>query len=346
MKKVFFHPLDTNDPAAVSRASKTVMEKLFGEVSPMTAEEFPLKVHFGEEGNKTFIPADCYNGIIDILKERGVNTSFIETNVLYSGRRMKKEDHIKLASEHGFTQIPVRIADGDRGEYFSEVEIAGKRFKSCKIAGLIAALKQMAVCSHFKGHMLAGFGGAVKQLAMGCASRGGKLAQHAGSKPVIIKRKCVNCGLCAKNCPVSAIGKKDKHRINKDICIGCAACMAICPQEAVQMDLVGAFSSVTRVFLERLAEYAYAAAKDKNIYYINFALNITRGCDCEKRPMKPFLPDLGILGSLDPVAVDHACITLLEKRARRRIFRGRHTLSHAEHIGLGKNVYDLITIGS
>jgi uncharacterized Fe-S center protein len=64
--------------------------------------------------------------------------------------------------------------------------------------------------------------------------------------------------------------------------------------------------SLTRDFNERLAEYAYAAQKDKQVIYISFSFNITKGCDCEGHNMKTVAIDIGIFASTDPVAVGMA----------------------------------------
>ena len=206
----------------------------------------------------------------------------------------------------------------------------------------IANKKQLIVLSHFKGHVLAGFGGAIKQLGMGCASRGGKLAQHSNSVPKVNFFKCKGCSACAKKCPQNAITVSKKAKINKDECIGCASCMAICPHEAIYHSWLG---SMTKSFNERLAEYAYAAAKGKNNIYITFAFNITKNCDCEGHNMKPITKDIGVFASTDPVAIDKACLDVLDKNSGKVVFkRGRYTLDYAEKIGLGSKKYELVQI--
>jgi ferredoxin len=48
-----------------------------------------------------------------------------------------------------------------------------------------------------------------------------------------IDDKCINCGLCADECPVDAIKKgKDFHEIDPKICIDCGACL-VCPVDAI-----------------------------------------------------------------------------------------------------------------
>jgi formate hydrogenlyase subunit 6/NADH:ubiquinone oxidoreductase subunit I len=50
----------------------------------------------------------------------------------------------------------------------------------------------------------------------------------------IDKTECVGCGVCAGNCPVSAIDQKDdKYEINPDVCVSCGACESTCPVSAI-----------------------------------------------------------------------------------------------------------------
>lgn len=343
MRKVYFKAINSySKTEEVSNAARELLKVMVEEENVSLEKFIPLKVHFGEKGNNTFIGAENFSGIINYLEERNIESAFIETNVLYRGERTTKEKHLKLAKEHGFTQIPVIITDGEYGEDFEEVEINKKNFEKCKIGKEIANKKQLIVISHFKGHIIAGFGGAIKQLAMGCASRGGKLAQHANSIPRISYLKCKSCNACSKRCPENAIIVGKKAKIDKDKCVGCASCMAVCPYGAISNSWIG---SISKSFKERLAEYAYAAAKDKNHIYITFAFNITRNCDCEGHNMKPIVDDVGVFASMDPVAIDRACLDIIDKNNGKTVFkRGRYTLDYAEKIGLGSNQYELIEI--
>lgn len=54
---------------------------------------------------------------------------------------------------------------------------------------------------------------------------------------VIDPGKCIGCGSCADNCPVSCISEKDgKYVINADECIDCGTCAGVCPVEAPAQD--------------------------------------------------------------------------------------------------------------
>lgn len=108
-------------------------------------------------------------------------------------------------------------------------------------------------------------------------------------------------------------------------------------------------------FLESMAEAAKAVADHcgKNILYISVANKLSVDCDCASAPEDPRMGDIGILASLDPVALDRACtdlvrtspdhgkIHLIERIDSRH---GMHTLDHAEAIGLGSQKYELIKL--
>ncbi len=343
MTNVYFMRISSStETEKISNGAKSLLNKLVEDERISLGRYIPLKVHFGEKGNLTFIKSENYKGIINFLEDNGIKSSFIETNVLYRGQRTTKKNHIKLALKHGFTQLPIVIADGDIGEDYDEVEISMKNLKTCKVAKDISKQKQMIVLSHFKGHIGAGFGGAIKQLGMGCAARGGKLEQHSNTVPILNFLQCKKCKKCVQTCPSDAIKIGLISRIDKQQCIGCAACISVCPHGTMKINWTG---SVSRKFYERMAEYAYAAQKGKQIIFISFAMNITKNCDCEGHAMKSFVRDLGIFASTDPVAIDMACLDKLSQREDRTVFRrGRYILDYSEKIGLGTKQYNLIEI--
>jgi uncharacterized Fe-S center protein len=109
------------------------------------------------------------------------------------------------------------------------------------------------------------------------------------------------------------------------------------------------------VFLEAMAEAAgsFSDSLGKKIMYINVMNHLSIDCDCNSNPAPPEMDDIGILGSLDPVALDRACVDLIyaadTKRSaslRRRIEsrNGTHILDHAQSLGLGSQQYELVLI--
>lgn len=111
-------------------------------------------------------------------------------------------------------------------------------------------------------------------------------------------------------------------------------------------------------FLESMAAAAQAVADyfGGNIIYINVMNNMSVDCDCDSHPADPQLKDMGILASLDPVALDQACLDKVfshkgtqgddEKPLIERINRqhGTYITEYAEKIGLGSRKYVIVDI--
>jgi uncharacterized protein len=325
-----------------------------------------IKLHFGERGNDGYISPVYVRQIVDKVKACGGLPFLTDTNTLYLGSRSNAVDHITTAILHGFdfavTGAPVIIADGLFGKNVAQVKIEKKHFTTVTIAGDIAVADSMIVMSHFKGHIVLGFGGAIKNLAMGCAPPEGKRAQH-NARPFTITDRCSGCGTCAEVCPKTAITiEKKRSLIDRDLCIGCFECMHICPEHAIDID----WETEIPVFMERMVEYAYGAVKAKQgkVGYMNFLIRITPDCDCFPFSDTPIVPDIGILASKDPVAIDAASYDLVNQQTGFTDslltahhhkggdkFRGVHAqtdgyrqLKYAEEIGMGYSSYDLIAI--
>lgn len=343
MSNVYFKKIDSEvKPEDISTIARELLEKVIAEENFTFEKEVPIKVHFGEKGNHTFVKPENYQGIIDYLKENNIESTYVETNVLYKGERTRSDSHTKLALEHGFTQLPITIADGYMGEEFDRIVINKKHFDSCKIASGFKKWKQFIVTSHFKGHQLGGFGAALKQLAMGFAARGGKLDQHSNAHPFINPFKCKRCWFCRNECPVDAIsiGRIIK-KIDHKKCIGCAACIAVCPHDAMSINWMGA---VGKKFREKMAEYALAAVQGKKNIYITFAMDITDKCDCVGEKMKTIAPNIGIFASTDPVSIDVAAMDMTDKVVGKSLFKGRHIIEYSAKIGVGEKEYNLIEL--
>jgi uncharacterized Fe-S center protein len=325
-----------------------------------------LKLHFGERGNDGFISPVYVRQIVDKVKACCAFPFLTDTNTLYAGSRSNAVDHITTAVLHGFdyavTGAPVIIADGLFGGNVRKVRIDGKHFRTVSIAGDIALADSMIVLTHFKGHIVSGFGGAIKNLAMGCASPAGKREQHK-ARPFVIGENCIGCSRCLKVCPRSAISLiRKKSVIDRNLCAGCFDCMHACPSHAIDID----WETEIPDFMERMVEYALGVVKTKRgkAGYMNFLIRITPDCDCFPFSDAPIVPDIGILASQDPVAIDAASFDLVNRQqgfANSLLathhqeggdkFRGVHPqtdgerqLEYAEKRGLGSRNYNLIDL--
>lgn len=317
-----------------------------------------LKIHFGEQGNKNFVSPSYVKIIADKIKEKGGKPFLSDTNVLYVGKRANSIDHLNVAIAHGFgkVDIPLIISGGLKGKNEVKVPIEGKIFKEVMIASEIYAADTLVGITHFKGHGMTGFGGALKNIGMGCASRTGKFAMHSSVIPRIDLEQCIGCGTCSKYCPGEAIMIKEKKAwIEKAKCIGCGQCIHNCPQRAIMIP----WDSVSpELFQRRMVEYVYGALLNKKAKgFINFLNKITRGCDCMSNPGSPIMPDIGVLASLDPIAIDQASVDLVNQAKGfkmkagvdkfRTIYPGtdwKFQLEYGEKIGLGSRKYRLIEI--
>ena len=108
-------------------------------------------------------------------------------------------------------------------------------------------------------------------------------------------------------------------------------------------------------FLESMAEAAKAIVDHcgDRILYISVMNNLSVDCDCDSNPEPPRMGDIGILASLDPVALDKACVDLVyasEDEGKVHLIErmesrhGIHTLEHAEELGIGSQQYELVDL--
>lgn len=312
-----------------------------------------VKTHFGESA-KSGYPRPVYLKTIgEKLKEKGAFPFMTETSTLYKGNRTDAVKHLMHASAQGFTPestgMPAIMADGLKGDEETDIDISGNYYSSVKIASLFFKIQSMVVVSHFTGHLIAGFGAAIKNLGMGCASRRGKMIQHSTSKPKIKEDKCTRCAECFKWCPVSAIyvHENGAYKINKDICIGCGQCLAVCRFDAVVYNWGAAYEDLQKKISEHAAG-AVAACGGKAVY-ITFLTRISKDCDCMD-VYEEIAPDIGILFSKDPVAIDSASIDLVEEAMGRKLSEAsydipyRTQITYAEELGLGSTGYRLVEL--
>jgi uncharacterized Fe-S center protein len=117
----------------------------------------------------------------------------------------------------------------------------------------------------------------------------------------------------------------------------------------------GGFSSSGEPFFEKIIEYNRAVIDSKNgkILFINILNNLSVSCDCDARAPKATMADIGILSSVDPVALERASLDQIYARPegeRKDLVNriesrgGVHQIVYAERIGLGSQKYELVRI--
>ena len=273
-----------------------------------------IKLHFGEYGNLAFLRPNYAKVVADYVKELGGKPFLTDCNTLYVGSRKNALDHMDTAYLNGFSPLQtgchVIIADGLKGSDEQLVPINLEYVKEAKIGQAIMDADVVISLTHFKGHEEAGFGGAIKNLGMGSGSRAGKMEQHCDGKPYVNQKLCIGCGSCSRICAHGApIIESGKARIDENRCVGCGRCLAICPKNAVKP----VFQDSFKLLNCKMAEYAYAVCKDRPCFHVSLICDVSPNCDCHAENDIPIIPDVGMLASFDPVALDQACADLCNK---------------------------------
>lgn len=220
--------------------------------------------------------------------------------------------------------------------------------------------------THFKGHETTGFGGTIKNIGMGSGSRAGKKEQHSSGKAIIIADLCRGCRKCRKECANNGLVFDEQSRkmtVNRDNCVGCGRCLGACNFDAIRFQNDGAVSDLNC----KMAEYTKAVLDGRPSFHISLIVDVSPNCDCHQENDAPIIPDVGMLCSFDPLALDQACVDLCLKQTpiensqlgdhmRAIGFIDRHDhfcnnnpeseylscLEHAEKIGLGSRRYELV----
>jgi uncharacterized Fe-S center protein len=308
-----------------------------------------IKVHVGEKNNSTHINPDLVTKIVQAAKANGAQPFITDTSTLYKGERENAIKHTIHAYRHGFhfrrTGAPFFAVDGLSGSDEIQVKIGGELHESVKVAGQILLADAMVVVSHATGHLGSGMGAAIKNVGMGLASRAGKMRQHSSITPEVGPDSCENCGKCRKWCPTEAIGEYEGVSfITQEDCIGCGECIAVCRYGAINFD----YEIESPVMQRSMAEHAAGIVRHFGFkaVYLNVMIDMTRDCDCLNKRQKKEVPDIGVCGSTDIVAVDQATLDLTAVAQGANLFEKFHPdidptiqIKHAEKMRLGSRNY-------
>ena len=330
-----------------------------------------IKMHFGEHGNISFLRPNWARAVVDVVNELGGKPFLTDCNTMYPGYRKNAIEHLYCAWENGFTPLavgcPVIIGDGLKGTDDVEVPVVGGEFvQKAKIGRAIMDADVIISLTHFKGHETTGFGGTIKNIGMGSGSRAGKKEQHSSGKATIIADLCRGCRKCRKECANNGLVFDEQSRkmtVNRDNCVGCGRCLGACNFDAIRFQNDGAVSDLNC----KMAEYTKAVLDGRPSFHISLIVDVSPNCDCHQGNGAPIIPDVGMLCSFDPLALDQAVADLCLKQApidnsqlgdhmRAIGFIHRHDhfcnnnpeseylscLEHAEKIGLGSRRYELV----
>ena len=370
--KVYFTDFRTqaNGDGLPKKLQKLIRTAGIGEID-MDGKFVAIKMHFGELGNLAFLRPNYAKAVADVVKELGGKPFLTDCNTLYPGSRKNALEHLDCAMENGFNEFStgchIIIGDGLRGTDDVLVPVDGGEY--CQEAYIGRAVMDADIfisLTHFKGHEMTGFGGAIKNIGMGCGSRAGKMHQHNQGTPIVDSDLCRGCKRCAKECGSDAISYSNgKAFIDPEICKGCGRCIGSCAFDAIS----NINSNATEVLCYKMAEYTKAVCDGRPCFHISLIVDVSPNCDCHGENDAPILPNLGMLASFDPVALDQACCDMCLQQApmpnsqlsdnlakegwhhhhdhfkdSNPNVRWKETLEHGEKIGLGTREYELIRL--
>ncbi|MHA1820090.1 MAG: DUF362 domain-containing protein [Promethearchaeota archaeon] len=298
-----------------------------------------IKTHFGALKNTRYLRPAYIRFLADKVKEFGGYPVVTEScgvgrpnsGGMYGGRTTEKE-YLQVARAHGFTPetmgAPIYMLDGYWGTDYEIQRINGKHFNEVLVAGRLRESQILISAAHFKGHIQAGFGGALKNIGIGCVAKGGKAEAHS-SKKMEIKNENINqenlkkLKKAVKRCPHDAIkllktppeeslnDLNYKVVIDENKCRKCRVCHSYCP-EVIVTEKVSEEQFIEQMIDNALGVKTWFENRNgpNSIFYINYAIDIVQQCDCTAASDTPFIADLGVLISQDPVALDQASVDL------------------------------------
>jgi uncharacterized Fe-S center protein len=289
-----------------------------------------IKLHCGEWNNTAYLRPVYARALADRIKELGGRPFVTETTTLTYGPHCSRATELDIrmtAERNGFTSAalgcPFIVADGFSGTDDVIIDLPEGYILKAKA---IAHANVLIALTHFKGHPLGVVGGALKNLGIGAQSQRGKHNVHLGGHPKYglgaatdfhpercKGKKCPKWELCDNCCPYGLFHVKDDTiEWEREKCTGCMGHIDIntwCgvfnfPREPLDM--------FQPAIADACLATVKAVGKDK-VGFINLAIDITPMCDCMGFAGAAIVPNIGVLASKDPVAIDKASLDMVSK---------------------------------
>jgi len=330
-------------------------------------ETVVIKMHTGSNMVYSTIHPIFVRRVVQAVKDGGGKPIVVDVNWDAAGAEQRG-----YASE--VIGCPVYPAAGPDEKYFYEHERPYKNIKSWKVAGLIQDSSFLINFAHVKGHPSCGFGAAIKNLALGCMAGDTRGAMHDAMHydPYWFPEKCPDKSVMPKIvevCPHDGIviDKKDPNRmhLHPEQCNQCGRCLQVAPAGSLKIDAVN-FHSFQEACATAVDIVLSTFAPGKAVH-LNLATHMTPVCDCFGFTSMPILPDAGVFGSDDIIALEQATLdmigrtrlieenipTSLEVHTREgHPFQWLHgplkdphvAVKYGEKLGLGSTAYELADV--
>lgn len=306
-----------------------------------------VKLHMGEAGNEYYVKPALIKQFVDELIAIGAKPFLFDTLARYPGSRDTKEKYMQTAKEHGFAGIGCPVVIGNEGNTI-DVKV-NDNVHGFEVAKELCDAECVLSIAHGKGHVMTGFGGSIKAFGMGGVSKESKTFIHTAGMPVMKdKEACRLCGACAKACQIGLIKVDDSWSVDYSRCGSCERCIRACPTGAITWK-IEEFDLMLAAAARACLNESGLKNKAKETIFVNVLTDISKFCDCSKHAGPIIAPDIGIVVSDDPVAIDAASIDLIEKTAGKSLEKiqqadPRLHVKYAESLGMGKMKYGLVEV--
>jgi uncharacterized Fe-S center protein len=269
-----------------------------------------LKMHVGNKIGYSTIHPVFVRKVVQAIKDGGGKPFVADVNWDVAG-----------ADGRGYTSevlgCPVYPAAGPDEKYFYLHHRPYKNIQDWQVAGMIQDASFLVNFSHVKGHPSCGFGAAFKNLALGCMAGRTRGAMHDTVQfdpywfPDLCPDDETRLRILAA-CPFGGIGPdKDNPggiHLHPEECNACGRCLQVAPPGSLKIDALNFHS-----FQEACAistAITMSTFEPGKAVHLSLATHMTPVCDCFGFTSMPILPDAGVFGSDDIVAIEQAVLDL------------------------------------
>ncbi len=276
-------------------------------------ETVAIKMHLGNNVGYSTVHPVFIRRVVQAVKDGGGTP--VVTDHAWS---------VRTAAERGYTPetlgCPIYPIAGPDEKYVYTHQRPYKNITDWAMAGLVQDATFLIDFAHVKGHPACSVGGVFKNLALGCFVRRTRAAEHDTMHydRYWFKEKCPDAATrqaIIAACPFQAIveDKEDPEELHLHFeqCNQCLRCLAVAPPGSLKIDPAN-FASFQEANAIAVSLVLGTFAPSKMIF-LNLATQITPVCDCFGFTGLPILPDVGIFGSDDIVAVEQATLDALAK---------------------------------
>lgn len=315
--KVYFGSIQQGTEAIFSALTAKV-DKIIELLDFSTIEErdkVAIKMHLGFQDGYQTVPVFFIRRIVKAVKRVG-GWPFVTDN----------PTAVYNAVDRGYTQetcgCPIIPVAGVKDGYTQSVDINYKNVDRLEMGGVLHDADVLIDVSHSKGHACSGYGGAIKNIALGgysAQSRWKKIHGVEQSHSYWDSNRCSaeHAKLLVETCPYNALKYDEKEHKLSLLLFACRNKLCL---ECLKVDReVGCLQIIPEFFVAFQELMAIAAKNvlntfdDNKAFFINFLLQITPHCDCMGMAQPSIVPDIGVLGSRDIVAVETATLDLIAK---------------------------------